>query len=51
MSQVQINLLLDIVTHRWREQQDFFAGGNMFIYNSLQQASRDAWRFVEAHRL
>lgn len=35
---IQINLLIDVVTHRWRARQDFFAGGNMFIYYSLQQA-------------
>ncbi len=34
---MQINLLLDSLTHRWRHRQDFFAGGNMFIYYSLQQ--------------
>jgi Uma2 family endonuclease len=34
----QINLLIDIVSYRWRERNDFFAGGNMFIYYSLRQA-------------
>ncbi|HRQ41692.1 MAG TPA: Uma2 family endonuclease [Chloroflexota bacterium] len=33
----QINLLIDVVRHRWADRSDFFAGGNMFIYYSLQQ--------------
>ena len=35
---IQMNLLIDIVTQRWRHVVDFFAGGNMFVYYSLQQA-------------
>lgn len=35
---IQMNLLIDILTHRWRDRDDFFVGGNMFIYYSLQQA-------------
>jgi Uma2 family endonuclease len=34
----QINLLIDVIRYRWRDRQDFFAGGNMFIYYSLEQA-------------
>lgn len=34
----QINLLIDVVTQRWRERKDYFVGGNMFIYYSLRQA-------------
>jgi Uma2 family endonuclease len=34
----QINLLIEVVTHRWRDRQDFFAGGNMFVYYSVHQA-------------
>jgi Uma2 family endonuclease len=34
----QIDLLIDIVTYRWRDRKDFFIGGNMFIYYSLRQA-------------
>ena len=34
----QINLLIDVVTHRWRERTDIFVGGNMFVYYSLRQA-------------
>lgn len=35
---IQINLLIDVVKHRWRHRKDFFVGGNMFVYYSLQQA-------------
>lgn len=41
---LQINLLADIVTYHWRDQTDFFAGGNMFIYYSLQQARNRDYR-------
>lgn len=34
----QINLLIDVVTYRWRERKDYFVGGNMFIYYSARQA-------------
>jgi Uma2 family endonuclease len=33
----QMNLLIDVVRHRWRDRQDFFAGGNMFVYYSMNQ--------------
>ncbi|MFN8492305.1 MAG: Uma2 family endonuclease [Caldilineaceae bacterium] len=34
---LQINLLDDNLRNYWRDRQDFFAGGNMFVYYSLQQ--------------
>lgn len=34
----QMNLLIDVVRHRWRDRQDFFTGGNMFVYYSMNQA-------------
>lgn len=34
----QINLLIDVITHRWRDRTDTFVGGNMFVYYSLRQA-------------
>ncbi len=34
----QMNLLIESVVYRWRARQDFFTGGNMLIYYSLQQA-------------
>jgi Uma2 family endonuclease len=30
-------LLIDVVNHRWRDREDFFAGGNMFVYYSFRQ--------------
>ena len=39
---IQINQLVDSVRQHWRGQTDFFAGGNMFLYYSMQQVrSRD----------
>ena len=35
---LQMNLLIENVTHYWREREDFFVGGNMFVYYSVQQA-------------
>ena len=40
----QINLLIDIVTTRWRERTDYFVGGNMFIYYSSTQARNNDFR-------
>lgn len=34
---LQINLLDDIVGQHWSDRQDFYIGGNMFVYYSLQQ--------------
>jgi Uma2 family endonuclease len=34
----QMNALIDVARYRWRERDDVFAGGNMFIYSSLRQA-------------
>ena len=35
---LQINLLGDVLRQHWPECTDFFAGGNMFVYYSLEQA-------------
>ena len=35
---IQMNLLIDIIHQRWRERDDYFVGGNMFIYYSSEQA-------------
>ncbi|MGE3538367.1 MAG: Uma2 family endonuclease [Candidatus Tectimicrobiota bacterium] len=40
----QMNLLIDSVTYRWRARRDFFAGGNMFIYFSMQQVRNRDYR-------
>ena len=33
---LQINLLGDALHQHWSERTDFFAGGNMFVYYSLE---------------
>lgn len=33
-----MNLLIDVLRYHWRERSDYFCGGNMFIYFSLDQA-------------
>jgi len=40
----QMNVLIDSVAYRWRDRQDFFVGGNMFIYYSLQQVRNRDYR-------
>jgi Uma2 family endonuclease len=35
---LQINLLGDMLHQHWHGRTDFFAGGNMFVYYSLEQA-------------
>ncbi len=34
----QMNLLIELIEYHWRDRQDFFAGGNMFIYFDPYQA-------------
>ncbi len=34
---IQINLLVDLVNQLWQDRNDFFAGGNMFVYFSTRQ--------------
>jgi Uma2 family endonuclease len=40
----QINLLIDSLRYHWRDRSDFYAGGNMFIYFSLERARRRDYR-------
>jgi Uma2 family endonuclease len=35
---MQMDLLIESLLYHWRERNDFFVGGNMFIYYSLEQA-------------
>jgi Uma2 family endonuclease len=42
--QVQIILLADVVNVRYDDRQDFFAGGNMFIYFNVEQARNRDFR-------
>ena len=32
---LQINLGIESLNHHWRERNDFYVGGNMFVYYSL----------------
>lgn len=34
----QMQLVLDSLAHHWRTRQDFYSGGNMFLYYSVTQA-------------
>ena len=37
-----IDLLIDSLSHQWHDRDDFYVGGNMFVYFSADQArSRD----------
>ena len=40
----QMNLLIDSLYEGWRDRHDFFAGGNMFLYNSETQARNVDYR-------
>ncbi|HBY99313.1 MAG TPA: hypothetical protein DEP84_36135 [Chloroflexi bacterium] len=40
----EMNLLIDCVHTYWRDRRDFFVGGNMFIYFSLEQARNRDYR-------
>jgi Uma2 family endonuclease len=40
----QINLLIESLRHYWRDRQDYYVGGNMFLYYSLEQARRRYYR-------
>ena len=39
-----INLLIEIIRYHFRDRKDFFAGGNMFIYFSTDQARTREFR-------
>lgn len=41
---IQINLLIDSVNFLWRDRNDYFVGGNMFIYFNLEQARNKDYR-------
>lgn len=41
---IQMNLLIDSVHYYWRDRQDYFAGGNMFIYFSSEQIRNRDYR-------
>jgi Uma2 family endonuclease len=43
----EINLLIDILVHAWRDRTDYYVGGNMFIYFSREQVLNRDYRGPE----
>jgi Uma2 family endonuclease len=41
---LQMNLLIESLRLHWSDRQDFFAGGNMFVYFSLEQTQGKTFR-------
>lgn len=41
---IQMNLLIDSIHALWRDRADYFAGGNMFIYFSVEQVRHKDYR-------
>lgn len=41
---LQINLLIDMIKWHWRDRDDYFAGGNMFLYYGREQARNRDFR-------
>ncbi len=41
---IEMNLLIDSVHYLWRDRNDYFTGGNMFIYFSVQQVKNRDYR-------
>jgi Uma2 family endonuclease len=39
-----INLLIDNLTYLWRDRNDFFCGGNMFVYYSLRHVRNEDFK-------
>jgi Uma2 family endonuclease len=40
----QMTVLIESLEHAWRDRQDFYVGGNMFLYFSETQARRNDFR-------
>jgi Uma2 family endonuclease len=40
----QMNLLIELVQRHWRDRDDFFVGGNMFVYFSFAQTKKNDFR-------
>jgi Uma2 family endonuclease len=40
----EMNLLIDLLYSHWRDREDFYAGGNMFVYYSLEQVRTRKYR-------
>jgi hypothetical protein len=35
---LEMNLLIEVVTNYWRDREDYYVGGNMFIYYNEEHA-------------
>lgn len=44
---LQMTLLIQTLTYHWRERQDFFAGGNMFVYFSQDRVRSADFRGLD----
>jgi Uma2 family endonuclease len=40
----EINLLLEALDYHWQERDDYYAGGNMYVYFSIQQVRNQDYR-------
>ncbi len=40
----EINLLLESLDYHWQERDDYYAGGNMYVYFSIQQVRNQDYR-------
>lgn len=47
---LQIALILDALNQHWQDRQDFYAGGNMFLYYSAAQAHQVLDEFADPGR-
>lgn len=41
---IEMNLLIDSIHSQWRDRNDYFAGGNMFVYFSFEQVRNRDYR-------
>ena len=41
---MEINLLIEVLGYYWRQRSDFYCGGNMFLYYSLEQVRHRDYR-------
>jgi Uma2 family endonuclease len=47
---LQMNLILDVLDHSWKDRQDFYAVGNMFLYYCSEQARQIIDEIAEPSR-
>ncbi len=47
---LEMNLLIESVTYHFRAREDFFVGGNMFIYYTAREQTKAAKKQAEEDR-